>query len=89
MAFSNEKNAGNFRTISTGGKGFKLLSGTTVTATGEFHAISTIKESTITATSVVGESLTSVVVPAGMTILGRFTAVTIAAGGELLAYNAC
>ena len=88
MGYSNLANPGNYQQAVFGQKGFKHLhSGTTLSVSGNFNSIQVLADSTVTLDNANGDDLTSVPVPAGMTIVGKFTTVTIAPGGRVLAYN--
>lgn len=77
----------NAMSLSMGQKGFTYLSsGGTTSTTERIIAIFCIADATVSATSVVGDSLTSVDITQGMTILGQFSEVSVSAG-SVLAYR--
>ena len=74
---------------SMGQAGFKYLStaGTATYSTTNMCAIQVLADSTVSCTSIYGDSLTSVAMVAGTVIVGEFSSVTCAGtGGEILAY---
>ena len=74
---------------SMGQAGFKYLStaGTGTHNTSNTCAIQVLTDSTVSCTSLYGDSLSSVAMTAGTIIVGEFSSVTCAGtGGELLAY---
>ena len=83
MAYSNLTNPGNFQLASFGQKGFKKVTSSTAAPAGHYNAILVLDDAVLTCTSLNGESLTSVEVPAGVTIVGMFTVVTVASGTAL------
>ena len=89
MAYSNLTNPGNFQLASFGQKGFKrVVSGTTFTSTdGHCNSILVLDDASLTCVSVNGDNLATEEVPAGTTIVGLFTAVSVASG-TVLAYYA-
>jgi len=70
---------------SFGQSGFDYVTTGTID-TDTYIAITALEDATITATAEVGDSLTSVVVPAGVTVYSRFTSITVASG-KILAYR--
>lgn len=87
MGYSNLSNPGNYQLAAFGQKGFNYLRTGALSASGNFNAIQVIANSTVTCTASTGESLSAVEVPAGVTIVGKFTAVSISDGGGVLVYN--
>lgn len=72
---------------SFGQNGFKIVSNTLVA--GEFVAITALEESVLTASIPTGMSAdapSALVIPAGLTIYGKFTDV-ICSSGKVIAYN--
>lgn len=51
-----------------------------------YIAITALEAATINATSEVGDSLSSVAIPAGVTVYGRFSSITVSSG-KILAYR--
>ena len=67
--------------------GFKIVSGGS-TVLGDFIAFTTIEDSTVSAVFPAGmntDDLSSVLIPAGITIYGKFNSIT--STGTLIAYN--
>lgn len=88
MAKANLNVPGNFQRAAFGQDGFKHLTATgTATATGDFVTIQALEETDITVTVEKGDALANVTIPAGMSIYGQFTSITVASGG-VLAYIA-
>ena len=86
MAYSNLTNPGNYQLAAFGQKGFEYLTGAAAAPDGNYNAIQVLAEASLTVTASNGDSLSSVTVPTGMTIVGKFTAVSIASG-VVLAYH--
>ena len=86
MGYSNLANPGNYQQAAFGQKGFEHLTGAQSAPAGNYNAIQVLAEASLTVTASSGESLSSVTVPAGITIVGKFTAVSIASG-TVLAYK--
>lgn len=88
MAYSNLNNTQNHQLATFGQKGFDLLTGSqsALLAT-HYNAVTCLEDAVLTVTSVNGDNLSGVVVPAGGTIYGLFTAVSITEG-TVLAYIA-
>lgn len=88
MAYSNLTNPGNFQLASFGQKGFKkVTSSTAFTSTdGHCNSILVLDDASLTCTSVNGDNLSSTDVPAGTTIVGLFTAVSVSSGVALAYY---
>lgn len=85
---SNLQSPAGFHLAAFGQHGFKHLSATgTATATGDFVTIQALAETEITVTVKKGDALTNVTIPAGMSIYGQFTSITVVSGG-VLAYIA-
>ena len=88
MGFSNLNNTQNHQLATFGQKGFDYLSGTASTSLAtHYNAITVLDDCVLTVTSTTGDSMSSVEVPAGVTVYGLFTSVSIA-GGSILAYIA-
>lgn len=51
-----------------------------------YIAISALEDASISVTAVGGDSLSSVTIPKGMTIYGKFTSITVSSG-KILAYR--
>lgn len=86
MGYSNLANPGNYQQAAFGQKGFEYLTGDQDAPAGNYNAVQVIAEASLTVTSSSGDGLSGVTVPAGMTIVGKFTAVGIASG-TVLAYK--
>lgn len=70
--------------------GVTVTTNTTAVTGGNFRAITMLADtvfSVLTETGVTGQSMTSITLPAGLTIFGNFTAYTLASGA-VRAYNA-
>ncbi len=88
MSYSNLANPGNHQLATFGQKGFNHLTGSQTANLGtHYNAITCLATATLTVVSVNGNDLTSISIPAGITIYGLFTTVTIAEG-TVLAYIA-
>ena len=85
MGYSNLANPGNYQQAAFGQKGFEFLDGSGNT-TGNYNAVQVIADATVTIQASAGDGLTNVDLPAGMTIVGKFTSVSISSG-KVLAYN--
>lgn len=85
MGYSNLANPGNYQQAAFGQKGFEYLASGNVA--GNFNAVQVIADATVSVVASNGDNLTNVDLPAGMTIVGRFTSVTISSG-KVLAYIA-
>jgi len=84
MAYSNLTNPGNYQLATFGQKGFKKVENGDDLAAGHYNAILVIDDASITCVSVNGDDLTTEEVPAGVTIVGLFTDVTVASGTVLV-----
>ena len=88
MAYENVNATPNFQRQVLGQKGFRYLSGSASGTSGEhYRAITVLDDATLTVTSESGDGLTSIDVPAGVSIYGLFKTVSISAG-KILAYIA-
>jgi len=83
MAYSNLTNPGNYQLASFGQKGFKLVENGTAAPAGHYNSILVLDDIVLTCTSLNGDNLASVEVPAGVTIVGMFTAVSVTSGTAL------
>ena len=83
MAYSNLTNPGNYQLASFGQKGFKKVVSSTAAPAGHYNAILVLDDIVLTCTSLNGDNLTSIDVPAGVTIVGMFTAISVASGTAL------
>jgi len=92
MSYSNITNPSNFQLQAFGQKGLRnIASGFTPVADEFYRAFTPIEDAVVTATAatnvVNGDSLTSVAIPAGVTIYGLFSAISVASG-RVIAYIA-
>jgi len=89
MAHSNLNYPSDFHNTVFGRHGFEyIISSTDTTVAGkEYNAIQVITSATISCTTALGDNLSDLVVPAGMTIVGLFSAIDLS-GGSVLAYKA-
>jgi hypothetical protein len=88
VSYSNINNPANYQLQSFGQDGMRTISTTQAYVEGEYYRVLVATEdSTLSATSMVGDDLASIEVYAGTTIYGLFTAVTVTAG-EVTAYLA-
>jgi len=89
MSFENIIKDGNFYQASTGDYGFRILTGTDVSATGEsFRSIQVLNQATLSTTTSVGDAIPdTVTLKAGTIILGKFDSITMASG-KVIAYLA-
>lgn len=89
MAFESIVKEGNFYQTSTGDYGFRVLSGTDASVSGEsFRAIQVISEAQLAATSVRKDSIANTLtIPQGTVIFGKFTDITMTSG-TVIAYLA-
>lgn len=87
MAYSNLTNPGNYQLASFGQKGFKLVENGTAAPAGHYNSILVLDDASVTCTSLNGDNLTDVDVPAGVTIVGMFTSISVDSG-VVLAYIA-
>jgi|TARA_B100001939_G_scaffold330890_1_gene328429 hypothetical protein len=75
----------NYNLMSFGQSGFDYITSGTVSDQ-TFIAITALEDASISATASKGDSLSSVTIPKGLTIYGRFTSVTVSSG-KILAYR--
>ena len=88
MSYTNLNNPANYQLQSFGQDGMRTVSTTQPYVEGEYYrVIVAVEDSTISATSMVGDNLTNIDVYAGTTIYGLFTAITVSVG-EVNAYLA-
>jgi len=88
MSYTNLNNPANYQLQSFGQDGMRTVSTTQAYVEGEYYrVIVAVEDSTISATSMVGDNLTNIDVYAGTTIYGLFTAITVSVG-EVTAYLA-
>ena len=69
---------------SMGEQGFKYITGSGTYSAARMTVIYPIAESVITATSIIGDSITAITIPAGVPIPGRFSSVTVVSGSVFL-----
>lgn len=86
MGYENITKEGNFYQTVSGDYGFKVLSGTGST-TLDCRAIQALEETVLTTTTSVGDALSSVTLPSGTVIFGKFDSITLTSG-KVLAYLA-
>jgi len=88
MAYENVNATPNFQRQVLGQKGFRKLTTGQNSPDGEFiRAITVLADASITTISEAGDSLSSESIPAGVTIYGLFSRVTVVSG-NVLAYIA-
>jgi hypothetical protein len=88
MSYTNLNNPANYQLQSFGQDGMRTISTTQAYIQGEYYrVIVATEDSTLSATSMVGDDLVNIDVFAGTTIYGLFTAITVTAG-EVTAYLA-
>lgn len=86
MGYENITKADNFYQTAAGDYGFKHLSGTGST-TDSCRAIQALEDTVLTTTTSKGDALTSITIPKGSVIFGKFDSITLASG-RVLAYLA-
>jgi hypothetical protein len=88
MAYENVNATPNFQRQVLGQKGFRAIGAAGTGTSGEFYrAITATDYSVISVTSESGDSLSSAELPAGVTIYGLFSEVSVTSG-RILAYIA-
>lgn len=88
MSYENVNATPNFQRQVLGQKGFRAIGAAGTGTSGEFYrAITAIDLSSITVVSEAGDSLTAVSIPAGVTVYGLFSSVSVVSG-KVLAYIA-
>tara|TARA_R110001599_G_scaffold131445_2_gene307418 strand:- start:2328 stop:2591 length:264 start_codon:yes stop_codon:yes gene_type:complete len=83
MAYSNLTNPGNYQLASFGQKGFKRVVSGTAAPAGHYNSILVLEDVVLTCASVNGDGLSTEEVPAGVTIVGMFTAISVSSGVAL------
>jgi hypothetical protein len=74
---------------SLGQFGAEVITDTAARTSKDYSAITVLADatfSTLTGVSITGNAITGFAIPAGITLLGRFTAVTLTSG-KVIAYN--
>jgi hypothetical protein len=87
MAYENVNATPNFQRQVLGQKGFRFLdsAGTNFTPVGEFtRAFTALEQCTLTLTAESGDNLSSVTVPAGVTIYGLWSQLAITTGKAIV-----
>lgn len=88
MAYENVNATPNFQRQVLGQKGLRSIRTGGTGISGEYYrAITVLADAVISTTADAGDSLSSVTIPAGVTVYGLFSAVTVTSG-EVLAYIA-
>jgi len=88
MAYENVNATPNFQRQVLGQKGFRKLRTGSASISGEFYrAITVLDDAVITTVSESGDDLTAGTIPAGITIYGLFSSITVVSG-DVLAYIA-
>ena len=88
MAYENVSSPVNFQRQVLGQKGFRKLRAGGAGTAGEFYrAITVLADASITLGSEAGDDLTAETIPAGVTIYGLFSSITVVSG-DVLAYIA-
>jgi len=88
MAYENVSSPVNFQRQVLGQKGFRKLTTSGSGTAGEFYrAITIVDDATISVTSEAGDDLVSELFPAGVTIYGLFSSITVVSG-DVIAYIA-
>ena len=88
MAYENVNATPNFQRQVLGQKGFRKLRTGGSSIAGEFYrAITVLADASITLSSEAGDDLTTETIPAGVTIYGLFSSITVVSG-DVLAYIA-
>ena len=88
MAYENVSSPVNFQRQVLGQKGFRKLRTGSASIAGEFYrAITIVDDATISVTSEAGDDLVSELFPAGVTIYGLFSSITVVSG-DVIAYIA-
>lgn len=75
----------NANLMAFGQAGFDYVTTGTINAD-TYIAISALEDASISVTASAGDALSSVTIPKGLTIYGRFTSITVASG-KILAYR--
>jgi len=88
MAFENINAAPNFFRQSFGQKGFRRITSSFTPVSGEeYRVIVPVEDAVVTVVSLAGDNLTSVTLPAGYSLYGLFSSVSVASG-SVIAYIA-
>ena len=88
MSYENVNATPNFQRQVLGQKGFRKLTTGGTSPSGEFiRAITVLADASITTVSEAGDSLSSESIPAGVTVYGLFSSITVVSG-DVLAYIA-
>jgi hypothetical protein len=88
MAYENVNATPNFQRQVLGQKGFRKFRIGNTSIVGEFYrAITIVDDATISVTSEAGDDLNSELFPAGVTIYGLFSSITVVSG-DVIAYIA-
>lgn len=88
MSYENVNATPNFQRQVLGQKGFRKFRTGNTSNVGEFYrAITVLADAEITVTSEAGDDLATETIPAGVTVYGLFSAVTVVSG-DVLAYIA-
>ena len=86
MAYNTIVRQQDYQASSFGEYGFRLVESGFSQPSGEvYRALTFVEDSVLTATSAEGDNLTSEAFPAGLTIYGKFNAVSVSSG-RLIAY---
>lgn len=88
MAYENIQADTNFYRQSFGQKGFRrITSGFTPVTDEQYRVVCAIEDSTISVTSYAGDNLSSIAIPAGFSVYGLFSSVSVSSG-SVIAYIA-
>lgn len=88
MAYENVSSPVNFQRQVLGQKGFRLIVAAGAGQAGEFYrAITATDDAVISVTAEAGDSLASVTIPAGVTVYGLFSTISVTSG-KIIAYIA-
>ena len=88
MAYENVNATPNFQRQVLGQKGLRLIGAAGTGQAGEFYrAITAADDAVISATAEAGDSLVSVTIPAGVTVYGLFSTLSVTSG-KIIAYIA-
>ena len=88
MSYENVNATPNFQRQVLGQKGLRTVRAGGAGTSGEFYrAITVLADAVISTTAEAGDNLSSVTIPAGVTVYGLFSSVSVTSG-EVLAYIA-
>jgi hypothetical protein len=88
MAYENVSSPVNFQRQVLGQKGLRTIRTGGAGTSGEFYrAITVLADAVISTTAEAGDNLSSAAIPAGVTVYGLFSSVSVTSG-EVLAYIA-